>query len=491
MLGSALELQEWMCKRGPALSSSPGPEGLASAGAQKALDLFRAASVHVPAYRDFLKSQNFDPRSIDTIHDLGHIPATSKENYISRYNLADRCWDGGLEHVHLISSSSGTSGKMHFWPRTLRTDIEGAIIYEQLYREVFGLDHRRTLLLDAFALGNGIAGTFTLAGANLLSWKGYQLTTMTPGYSLDDVVPLLQSVAPAFEQTIIAGMSPFLKEVLEMADAQGLDFTKLRIRLTGAGQGFSEEWRQYILSLLRADDYCHSVINIYGSADAALMGFETPHSISLRAQLSRQPELIRDIFKEERLPSLFNYDPSLTFFDAEHGELHVTKDGGVPLIRYNIYDVGGILPSYAFACCTSPEDAGAGHPASWHLPFVYLFGRDKFMVKFFGANIYPENVQTALNRPELQPVLTGRCQLEVSVDESHTQQLQLRVELSTGALPSHDLAARVQDAFVTAVAAVNREYSALTKIIGRRAWPAIQFIENGDAAHFPAGRKTS
>ena len=62
--------------------------------------------------------------------DFEKIPITTKENYIEKYPFASRCWDGQYSKMHMISSSSGTTGSPHFWPRDLSAEIDGAYAHE-------------------------------------------------------------------------------------------------------------------------------------------------------------------------------------------------------------------------------------------------------------------------------------------------------------------------------------------------------------------------
>jgi len=404
-------------------------EKLKREGEKKALYLFHQASQRIPAYRAFLKTNKIHSSNVKTIHDFKQVPIITKENYIEKYDLALRCWDGILDSMHMISTSSGTTGKPHFWPRDLSAEVDGAYVHEFILKDICHIYKRKTLLINGFAMGNWIAGTFTLACATLVAWKGYPLTIMTPGYSLEAISELLRTISPYFEQTIIAGHIPFLKEIIETASKK-MDVKKLHIIFLGTGQGITENWRKYILQLLSSENYYNRVINLYGSADTALMGFETPSSIYFRKILSEQIKIGKNIFHDERLPSLYSYDPRLVYFEEENRELCITKNGGFPLIRYNIHDIGGIITYNRMTSyfVNQKREELNNSKSEYKLPFVYLFGREKFMVKIYGANVYTEHVQHALNQEQLQPFITGRFVLETIFNE--TQDPELVVELN-------------------------------------------------------------
>src|SRR5689334_14737167 len=64
---------------------------------QAALALFHTVAATVPAYQAFLAAQGVDPGAIQTIEDFKTLPAITKQNYQSRYPLAELCRDGELE----------------------------------------------------------------------------------------------------------------------------------------------------------------------------------------------------------------------------------------------------------------------------------------------------------------------------------------------------------------------------------------------------------
>lgn len=463
---------------------------LVKEGEKRALKFFRTAATKVPAYKDFLRKNKIKPQAIKTIRDFKEIPVTTKKNYIEEYDIATRSWDGIISSMHMISSSSGTTGKPHFWPRNLQHEIEGAYVHEFVLKEIFNFEKKKTLFINGFAMGNWIAGTFTQACINLVAWKGYSLTMMTPGYSDKAILDLLESIAPKFEQVVISGHTPFLKELIELARDRRIDLKSLTIKLLGTGQGITEKWREYILTILKAKQYYNTFINLFGSADAALMGFETPLSIHIRKTLSTNFAKIKEIFKDERLPSLYNYDPRLIYIESLGRELHITKDYGCPLIRYNIQDEGGVLNYNQIVSYFSDELFGTkgDNIPQWKLPFVYLYGREKFMVKIYGANIYTEHVQHALDQEKLRSFLTGRFKLEMDYDESHNPRLICRVELSQGVDEHSDLIDLTEKIFVEEVRKINSEYNFILGEIGDRAKPKIIAHKHGHSKYFPRNK---
>jgi len=462
-------------------------ENLIKQGENKALKLFREAFERIPAYKDFLKKHNINPDSIKNISDFKKIPSTTKENYIEKYAFKDRCWDGNLDDITMISASSGTTGEPHFWPRNLVNEIEGACAHEFIFKDVLKIEDKKTLFINGFAMGNWIAGTYTSACVNLIAWKGYPITLMSPGNAIDAIVEILSKIAPEYEIVIMSGHAPVLKEIVEKAVKKGVDFKRLNLKLFGTGQAITENWRKYLLKIINSDNYCDAV-NVYGSADAALMGFETSFSISLRKILSENFDKSKEIFHDERLPSIYNFDPRLIYFEEEGKELHITKNSGCPLIKYNIQDEGGIILFKDMADFFKNQEINIADSQKAKFPFVYLFGRDKFMVKIYGANVYSEHVQHALNHEALQPLLTGRYVLEMGYDENQNPEMICRVELNPEIEQKPELINLIQHIFVKEVKKINSEYNFVLDKLGDKVKPRIILHEHGYEKYFPIGK---
>jgi phenylacetate-coenzyme A ligase PaaK-like adenylate-forming protein len=65
-------------------------------------------------------------------------------------------------------------------------------------------------------------------------------------------------------------------------------------------------------------DPVSDMVSLYGTADAGVLGNETPKSALIRRFLAARPDLARELFGESRLPTLVQYDPTSRFFEV-HG----------------------------------------------------------------------------------------------------------------------------------------------------------------------------
>src|SRR3954454_13676052 len=224
----------------------------AQRGVAHALALFHEPARRVPAYRAFLAEQGCDPAQIRTPVDFARVPVMDKQNYLRRYPLPDLCWDGDLARLHMVSVSSGSTGPPFFWPRGVEQELSTAVAFEEVYRYGFHAHERRTLVVVCFAMGTWIAGTFTYQATALIAQKGYPITVVTPGLNRDEILRVVRELGPRYEQVVLAGYPPFVKDVLDAGQAAGLDWRAFRVKMIWAGEVFSEEWRAHALELAGA-----------------------------------------------------------------------------------------------------------------------------------------------------------------------------------------------------------------------------------------------
>ncbi len=421
--------------------------------AARALDLFREVVAEVPAYGAFLAASGIDPRGIAKPADLHRLPLLTKANYLRRYPLAERVRGGRLVGCDMIAVSSGSTGEPTFWPRFQSDEAAIAVRFEQVFADGFLADRRRTLAVVCFALGSWVGGLYTLGCCRLLAAKGYPILCVAPGNNKAEIWRVVQALGPQFDQTVLLGYPPFLKDVIDGGIAAGIDWRPLKAKLVMAGEVFSEEWRSLVGSRLGSTAPCYDQASLYGTADAGVLGNETPLSIAIRRFLAETPKAARELFGESRLPSLLQYDPTSRYFERlEDGTLAFTGDNGVPLVRYHIADRGGIASyDHMLAVCRDsgfdPMAALAGE--AWRgvrrLPFVHVFGRADFTVSYFGANIFPENVTVGLEQPGIRDWVTGKFVLQAIEGLAGDPHLSVAVELAPGQSASderRDAAAR-------------------------------------------------
>ncbi|OQW75207.1 MAG: phenylacetate--CoA ligase [Proteobacteria bacterium ST_bin11] len=461
---------------------------------QKILALFRRCATEVPAYRQFLQAKQINARQIITYSDFQNLPLINKANYMQAYPLPERCFGGSLSGADRVAVSSGSTGVPTFWPRSAEYELDVAVRFEQVFKDSFQADKRTTLAVVCFALGNWVGGMFTTSCCWHLARKGYPLMVATPGNNKSEIFRVVRELAPHFEQTVLLGYPPFLKDVIDAGAAEGIDWPQFKPKLVFAGEVFSEEWRSSLAQRIGSETVCEDSASLYGTADGGVLGNETPFSIAVRRWLAQRPEAARILFGESRLPTLVQYDPCSRFFEIHEGTLVVSGENSVPLLRYHIADKGGVL-SYAQIWdflrqhgVQSLEDLGlAGGSQTRELPFVYVFGRADFTVSYYGANIYPENVTVGLEQPEIMAWVTGKFVLQTQESLAGDKYLHIAVELLPGRVPEPALVATIAASIRTELLRLNSEFANYTPV--EKQLPQISLHDFADAEYFPAGVK--
>ena len=150
-------------------------------GEQKALENFHLVSKAVPAYRDFLKKNKVSPEKIKTIDDFKQLPLTTKDNYFKKYPLNMLVMGGSLSGATTIHSSSGSTGKSFYFPKSPIQDINTYKGVELLYVYYFDIDKINTLLINCFGMGPWPAGEIVHTSTKMMGGKGLKISVISPG----------------------------------------------------------------------------------------------------------------------------------------------------------------------------------------------------------------------------------------------------------------------------------------------------------------------
>lgn len=453
-------------------------------GFKNALNVFKWSAKNVPAYKKFLRKRNINPAKVRTLDDFKKVQILDKKNYLLAYPYRDLF--PGRKLPPLVSMSSGSSGKPFYWSRGFLQEERGGRLHEIIFRDIFKIEKKQTLVIVAFSMGTWIAGAFTANSCRYLAKKGYNITIATPGIEKEDAISLLQDFAPNFEAVILAGYPPFLMDIIVEAKRRKINLKRLNMRLLFAGENFSEKWRGLIHKMAGISDGLRGSISVYGSADADSLGHETPLSIFLRKKAEANKVFKEAIFHGINfLPTLVSYYPQEKYFEAVNGELIFTAKSGIPLIRYNIHDKGSVMPYAKIAGLIKKfglrKEIAKNSLGAWKLPFVTLGGRSDVAVTFYALNIYPENIKAGLEDERISKNVTGKFVAEhKTVNYGKNQKLIIRAELKRGQKISEKVKQEAKNAIVKNLVKLNIEYRKLFASIGDRAYPQIELKAYGD-----------
>ena len=388
---------------------------LATIGRMRAHAAFLKASTTCPAYADFLRAEGYQPAGKWR---LAALPAMTKENYVRRYSIEQRCYGGAIPRSGVvIDESSGSTGQPNNWVRSAaeRTDVKR--ILQLNYQIVFR--HSGRMLLNCFALGpwaTGMNVSMSLVDVGIMKSIGPDRAKLAN---------TLKLFGPDYEY-IIFGYPPFVRSFVDECD---LDLSRYHIDFIVGGEGISEGLRSHILQKSR------SVVSSYGASDLEInIGVETPTTIALRRLLLDRPALCKELFGRDTPPMIFQYNALDYVIETDaDGELLVTigrQSGAAPKIRYNIRDSGGTctFADLATRLAAHGVDAAALAARTSHFPILFVYGRNDMSVPFYGSKVFPADVEQVLSTDPVLQQTFSTFQLSVSEDERLTSFLHVRLE---------------------------------------------------------------
>lgn len=442
-------------------------------GFQRALSIFHRAARYVPAYADFLGGHGIDATRIRTPEQFETIPPVTKAGYLRRYPVESLMWHGEAAGAGTWSCSSGSTGSPSYWPRDLIALDESTELYARIFRDSFDAARCSTLLVIGFAMGNWIGGTYSYGAGLALRRRGLRVSVIAPGIEPETILGDIERLGERYDQVVLAGYPPFVKDVLDQAPE-----TVLRndIRLLLAGEAITETWRDRVLDRLGKPGRPTDICLIYGTADAGVMGHETPTTIAIRRAAAAVEPLGRELFGGQPV------QPTFVEYDAEHRYTEVdsagcflfTCDNAIPLVRYRINDHGRALSADTVA-----EVLGAYRPevpvriSGPSCGFLALDGRTDIAASFYGLKIYPENIRAALEEPDTAALVSGKFVLSVGAGERLAQALTLRIELRAGASAPEDFRTRLRARVIAALDRTNSEFRRLHQTLGTDAEPTL------------------
>ena len=464
--------------------------------AEQKVKLFRQVASQVPAYHDFLKRNKINALKVNTLEEFKQLPQTDKKNYLRKYPLPNLCWEGTLEKPIVFTATSGSTGEPFYFPRESKLDWEYSVLAE-LFASQSSNKKSPTLVIVCFGMGVWIGGVFTYQAFELANHNLKNISIITPGINKKEIFNALRLLAPQYEQVILAGYPPFIKDIIDEAEGNDINLKKLGLRLLFAAETFTEAFRDYLVKNGGIKSPYLDTLNIYGSADLGAMAYETPVSILIRRLAMKNQQLFESIFSPiAKTPTLAQYNPLFINFESENGEILVTANNTVPLIRYAIGDSGGTftfnemyhqLKLHGIDLRHEAQKAGIGKYI-YELPFVFVYERKDFSTTLYGLQVYPEHIREALLGSGID-YLTGRFTLITKFNKKQNQFLEIDLELKQNKKITPRLKKRVLDQITTTLLLKNSEFRELHRHLGKRALPKLVFWTTGHPLHFAPGIK--
>lgn len=470
-------------------------------GETSALKLFHNMAKRVPAYQDFLKKHKIDVTKIKTITDFSNLPLVDKNNYLRKYPLEKLCWDGQLaEGQYVFSTTSGSTGEPFYFPRSDDQDWQYATTAEIYLRTNFQIDKKSTLYIDGFAMGPWIGGLFTYQAIKHLTKRGnYQLSIITTGSVKEEIIKAVKNIGQKYDQILIGGYPPFIKDVIDFGIEQGLNWKKYNLGFIFSADLFSETFRDYVINKTGLKDPYKSTLNHYGLVDLGTVAHETALCILTRRKALLSKGLNNNLFSDYfRQPTFAQYLPEMFFLEEKDNKLICSASSGIPLLRYDMKDIGGLIKlsdlkqQFLQAGLDLDQEIKKANIADtvWNLPFVFVHERSDFIVKLCGANIYPETIRRALSEQSLLSSLTGKFTLIAKFDQNQDQYLEINIELKSKIKKKDNLKKIVTDKIVQFLLRENSEYQYLYAHIPlHQVTPKVILWEYNAKEHFRSGGK--
>ena len=469
-------------------------------GEKMAINLFKEMSVRVPAYKDFLKKNSVDPKTVKTISDLKKVPWVDKNNYLRAYPLADLCWDGKFSSKRwTISSTSGSTGEPFYFPREKEQDHQYALTAEMYLLSNFSIDKKTTLYIDGFPLGPWIGGIFTYEAIRIVAESGkYPLSIYTAGINKKEIIKAVKKFGKSFDQIIIGSYGPFLKDTLDDGILQGINWSDYNLRFIFSAEGFSEKFRDYVLDVSGLKDPYATTLNHYGTVDLGTMSHETPVAIMTRRIAIDNNDIFSSVFKGvAKLPTLTQYLPEMFYFEEEAGSIYCSARSGLPLVRYNLKDNGGVFTLEELGKMFKKNGLDLSEEIkkrdlekySWNLPFVYVYERGDFSISLYAFQIYPETVRRALESADLRSLVTGKFTMNVVYNEKMNQQFELNVELKHGIEDKNEIRQLIKQKVTDALLWENSEFRKTHETVGSGIEPVVKLWKYEDETYFKIGTK--
>lgn len=479
------------------LVKTKGADYWQAVGEKETLKLFHDASERIPAYKDFLKKNQIDPKNIKTLKDFSSVPAIDKNNYLRAYPYESLHWDGELKKPFTIHATSGSTGEPMYFQRDFKSDLKREFVIDTFFKHNKLTTTGPTLFVITFGMGVWSAGMGIYTGTYLaVNFNKYPISIISPGINKAEVLKILRMIAPNFKQVIIAGYPPFVKDIIDDAKEAGINLQALNLRFVFTGESFTEEFRDYLTLNASIQNAYTDTMNTYGSSELGPMAVETPLSILVRKQSDKN--IFKSLFGDiSKVPTLVQYIPHFVNFSCVDGELFFTGNDPIPLVRYRSGDSGGTLTFDQVKDGLTQHGVDLEREVEKHqiasqvskLPFVYVYERKSLAVTLYGILIYPEFLKAALLDPQLNQFLTGKFTVIQKYDEHQDQYLEINLELKGGVDFKKQYEAAVLERVVETLKMRSSEFGELCRNLGKRAYPRLVFWPYEHQEYFVPGSK--
>ncbi|MDP4228966.1 MAG: phenylacetate--CoA ligase family protein [Bacteroidota bacterium] len=441
------------------------PSYLVWASEVRARRAYYRAVRNIPAYEAYVNSQSGSA-----------MPETDKESYIKKYPTAERCVEGSFfKHGTMIDESSGSTGTPYNWVRSWKERKESHVFISYFASYCYG--NKPWVTINGFSMGAWATG---INMGIALQKNGVVKNT---GPDIPKILHTLRFFGTGYTY-LITGYPPFLKHLIDVAEAEGFPLEDYTLYGLAGGEGMSEGLRDYLLR------HFEKVYSGYGATDLEIgIAGETPISVALRRLARERDDLRLALFgPDSRLPMVFQYNPLMHHIEVnENNEVIFTISRNTllsPRIRYNVHDAGGVMTSdemekrlqkLGIDLKQLRAQCGDGNV---RLPFLWIYGRRDYTISVMGANIYPEDIEQCLYQDtELAQITNSFC---LALAEGTNGAVRPRFLFEVAGEPSAELSKRFADSIIPKLVKLNADFREAWREYPETLVPDIQLYRIGE-----------
>ncbi|NTV48100.1 MAG: phenylacetate--CoA ligase [Geobacteraceae bacterium] len=315
---------------------------------------------NVPFYKASFDSAGIKPSVVNCLADLQKLPFTTKQDMRDSYPYG--LFAAPMDEIVRIHASSGTTGK----PTVVGYTQKDISTWSELMARSFVAAgaHKGDIIHNAYGYGLFTGGLGAHYGAERL---GASVIPISGGNTKRQIM-----IMQDFGSTVLTCTPSYSLFMAEEAQAEGIDFQKLKLRVGIFGaEPWSEEMRGEIEQKLNL-----TAIDIYGLSEIMGPGVAI-ECIEAKSGLH--------IWEDHFIPEIINPETGELLPEGERGELVITTitKQGIPLIRYRTRDITSL--TYEPCIC-----------GRTHARIARMSGRSDDMLIIRGVNVFPSQIEAVL-----------------------------------------------------------------------------------------------
>jgi phenylacetate-coenzyme A ligase PaaK-like adenylate-forming protein len=128
------------------------------------------------------------------------------------------------------------------------------------------------------------------------------------------------------------------------------------------------------------------------------------------------------------------------------------------------------------------------HKYIFKLPFVYTYERSDYVVVIRGANIYPENIRSALQEKRISNLVTGKFTMSKLEDKHLNEYLKIYIELRKNINNTKANCEKIRKTIVNTLSKENSEFNYLYTTEGKGVAPKVDLLYYEHPEYFPSGK---